>query len=213
MTSSAQLALDGTHPMYETEQGIENRRWQGCARGLTDDKRRWNQWQLVTESPMAAALSSRIGESFCWGGAKRSSKLQRPPRELAGAAQDVAGSAQEPAAQGVAGATREPGAQDRAGAAREQAALGLAGIAAGRCGTGRSSGRNWKLIRPPTIYQALAEEKKKKPTEGGGTGEEQKNRTGWGRRSVRSGRELVGSGAQYYSVPRVPNSTIIYIYI
>ena len=106
----------------------------------------------------------------------------------------------------------EPGAQDRAGAAREQAALSLAGIAAGRCGTGRSSGRNWKLIRPPTIYQALAEEKKKKPTEGGGTGEEQKNRTGWGRRSVRSGRELVGSGAEYYSVPRVPNSTIIYIY-
>ena len=55
----------------------------------------------------------------------------------------------------------EPGAQDRAGAAREQAALSLAGIAAGRCGMGRSSGRNWKLIRPPTIYQALAEEKKK----------------------------------------------------
>ena len=59
----------------------------------------------------------------------------------------------------------EPGAQDHAGAAREQAALSLAGIAAGRCGMGRSSGRNWKLIRPPTIYQALAEEKKK--TDGG----------------------------------------------
>jgi len=174
---------------------------------------------------------------------KRSAKLQRTPRELAGsrrrslagaaqgparaarglvmqglagaaqelAAQGVAGPAREPAAQGGAGAAREPGAQDRAGAAREQAALSLAGIAAGRCGTGRSNGRNWKLIRPPTIYQALAEEKKKKLTEGGGTGEEQKNRTGWGRRSVRSGRELVGSGAEYYSVSRVPNSTIIYI--
>ena len=89
MTSSAQLALDGTHPMYETEQGIENRRWQGCARGLTDDKRRWNQWQLVTESPMAAALSSRIGESFCWGGAK----------EVGEAAEDAARAHREPAAQ------------------------------------------------------------------------------------------------------------------
>jgi len=150
---------------------------------------------------------------------KRSAKLQRTPHKLAGsrrcslagavqgpagavravqvlagaaqelAAQGVAGPAREPAAQGGAGAAREPGAQDRAGAAREQAALSLAGIAAGRCGTGRSSGRNWKLIRPPTIYQALAEEKKKKPTEGGGTGEEQKNRTGGG--GARCGR--VGS--------------------
>jgi len=85
--------------------------------------------------------------------------LTGAPQALA--AQGVAGPAREPGAQGGAGAAREPGAQDRAGAAREQAALSLAGIAAGRCGTGRSSGRNWKLIRPPTIYQALAEEKKK----------------------------------------------------
>jgi len=112
---------------------------------------------------------------------KRSAKLQRAPRELAGsrrrslagaaqgparaarglAVQGLAGAAQELAAQGAAGPAREPAAQGGAGAAREQAALSLAGIAAGRCGMRRSSGRNWKLIRPPTIYQALAEEKKK----------------------------------------------------
>ena len=121
MTSSAQLALDGTHPMYETEQGIENRRWQGCARGLTDDKRRWNQWQLVTESPMAAALSSRIGESFCWGGAK----------EVGEAAEDAARARREPAAQ-----PRRGGAGSRQGSAGAGDAGSRRG-STGACGTGR----------------------------------------------------------------------------
>ena len=209
MTSSAQLALDGTHPMYETEQGIENRRWQGCARGLTDDKRRWNQWQLVTESPMAAALSSCIGESFCWGGAK----------EVGEAAEDAVRARREPAAQGVVGPAREPAAQGGAG-----------GAGSHRGGTGAGGAEphrdcSWPVRHGEEQREKLETDssshdlsgagggKEKKPTEGGGTGEEQKNRTGWGRRSVRSGRELVGSGAEYYSVPRVPNSTILYIYI
>ena len=119
MTSSAQLALDGTHPMYETEQGIENRRWQGCARRLTDDKCQWNQWQLVTESPMAAALYSCIGESFCWGGAK----------EVGEAAEDAARARREPAAQGPARAARGLAVQGLAGAAQELAAQGVAGPA------------------------------------------------------------------------------------
>ena len=123
MTSSTQLALDGTHPMYETEQGIENRRWQGCARGLTDDKRRWNQWQLVTESPMAAALSSRIGESFCWGGAK----------EVGEAAEDAAQARREPAAQ-----------PRRGGAGSRQGSAGAGGAGSRRGSTGAGgAGRRW----------------------------------------------------------------------
>ena len=96
------------------------------------------------------------------GGAASPGRRRVPPGQRGGlAVQGLAGAAQELAAQGVAGPAREPAAQGGAGAAREPVALSLARIAAGRCGTGRSSGRNWKLIRPPTIYQALAEEKKK----------------------------------------------------
>ena len=230
MTSSAQLALDGTHPMYETEQGIENRRWQGCARGLTDDKRRWNQWQLVTESPMAAALSSCIGESFCWGGAK----------EVGEAAEDVARARREPAAQprrggagsrqgsagaGGAGSCRGSTGAGSAGrrragtgassAGRSRGGAGAGGAGSRRSGTGAGGAEprrdcSWPVRHGEEQREKLETDssshdlsgaggqKEKNPTEGGGTGEEQKNRTGWGRRSVRSGRELVGSGAEYY---------------
>ena len=120
--------------------------------------------------------------------------------------QGLAGAAQELAAQGVAGPAREPAAQGGAGGA---------GSRRGGTGAGGAEPRrdcSWPVRHGEEQREKLETDssshdlsgaggqKEKNPTEGGGTGEEQKNRTGWGRRSVRSGRELVGSGAQYYSI-------------
>ena len=164
---------------------------------------------------------------------KRSAKLQRTSRELAGSRRcSLAGAAQGPAravrglaVQGLAGVAQELAAQGVAGPAREPAAQGGAGGAGSRRGGTGAGGAeprrdcSWPVRHGEEQREKLETDssshdlsgagggKEKKPTEGGGTGEEQKNRTGWGRRSVRSGRELVGSGAEYYSVTRVPSSS------
>ena len=222
MTSSAQLALDGTHPMYEMEQGIENRRWQGCARGLTDDKRRWNQWQVVTESPMAAALSSRIGESFWWGGAK----------EVGEAAEDAVRARREPAAQprrggtgsrqgsaGAGGAGSRRGSTRAGGAGRRRAGTGassagrsLGGAGAGgagsrRGGTGAGDAEprwdcSWPVRHGEEQREKLETDSSSHDLSGAGGGKEKKTDGGWGNRrraeksdGVAEALGAVGSGA------------------
>ena len=200
MTSSAQLALDGTHPMYETEQGIENRRWQGCARGLTDDKRQWNQWQLVTESPMAAALSSRIGESFCWGGAK----------EVGEAAEDAAQARREPAVQprrggagsrrgsaggassrrgstGAGGAGRRRAGTGASSAGRSRGGAGAEGAGSRRFGTGAGGAEprrdcSWPVRHGEEQREKLETDSSSHDLSGAGGGKEKKTDGGWGNR-------------------------------
>ena len=190
MTSSAQLALDGTHPMYETEQGIENRRWQGCARGLTDDKRRWNQWQLVTESPMAAALSSRIGESFCWGGAK----------EVGEATEDAARARREPAAQprrggagsrrgstGAGGAGRRRAGTGASSAGQSRGGAGAGGTGSRRGGTGAGGAEprrdcSWPVRHGEEQREKLETDSSSHDLSGAGGGKEKKTDGGWGNR-------------------------------
>jgi len=208
MTSSAQVVLDGTSASYvRNGASIGNRRWQGCARGLTNDKRRWNQRQLVTESPMAAA-PSRIGD---W----RELLLGRC-QEVVEAAETATRARREPAVQprrGGAGSRRGSagGAGSRRGSTgaggewrrrvgtgassigRYRGGAGAGGAGSRRCGTGAGGARSRRDCSWPVRHGEEQREKLetdssshdpsgtgggKKTTEGGHRRRAYKNRTG-----------------------------------